>query len=116
MTEFFKANENIDLGGMSHTAGSIFSLDGDHNEEINTLIADGKITNVAAPETITESEATEAEAGAISREEAMAQGVDVDKVEAEAETVDVVPDPKDDDASSESSDEASTETAEEPLG
>lgn len=43
-------------------------------------------------ETITESEAKEAEASAITREEAIEQGVDVEKVEAEATPVQVVPD------------------------
>jgi hypothetical protein len=43
-------------------------------------------------ETITESEAAEAEAGAITREEAVAAGIDVDTVEAEATEAEVVPD------------------------
>lgn len=43
-------------------------------------------------ETITESEAKEAEAGAITREEAEAQGVDTAKAEAEATPVEVVAD------------------------
>ena len=44
------------------------------------------------PETITESEAAEAEAGAVTRDEAVAAGVDVDAVEAGATHVEVVPD------------------------
>lgn len=76
----------------------------------------GRAVNV--PETITESEAAEAEATAVTKDEAEAQGVDTEKAEAQAIPVDVVPDPKDDGASSASSDEAPNEPekAEEPLG
>lgn len=108
MTKHFKANEDVEIDGTAHAAGSFFSRGDEPSDEVDAAIADGKIVNVAAedvPQTITESEAADAEANAISREEATAQGIDVDKVEAEAETVEVVPDPKDEDAGSDSSSE-----------
>ena len=55
--------------------------------------AEGKIEGAdETPLTITESEAQEAIDGAITRDEAIAQGIDVEKVEAEATPVEVVPD------------------------
>ncbi len=47
------------------------------------------------PETITESEAKELEENAITREEAIEQGIDVEKAESEAIPVEVVPDQPD---------------------
>lgn len=93
MTKYFKVNEDVEIGGQSFKAGESFTInEGDTLENLDEAIAESKVVNVAAPETITESEAKEAEEIAISREEAEAQGVDVAKAEAEATPVEVIPD------------------------